>query len=79
MVDGLVRVRVVSDGTLHGTHVTVADTGRSIPCSAVRWEHQIARAPKLVLEIPGTFVEVDLMAEADLPALKHRPRPEGGS
>ena len=45
------KLRLVADGSVRGTRIIDVDTGRTVDCSAVRFEHRAGDIPKLELEL----------------------------
>lgn len=53
------KLRLVADGSVCGTRVVDVDTGRTIDCAAVRFEHRAGDIPKLELELQMIETEGD--------------------
>ncbi len=56
----VMQLKIVSDGTLHGTHVVDAETGSELPCRVVEWriDARDGRLAQATLEVYKVAVEI---------------------
>ncbi len=71
----IMQLKIVSDGTLHGTHVVDAETGKELPCRVVEWRIDIQKGHLAQATLEVVKVAVEIVGEG---VVREVPLVEGG-